>query len=93
MEQGDATSDKAQIAMGRFLERLTDFSRMEILGTCSAYDDDNRLLTTHVFARTLSEPRAYFHREFRKLDPEDLGASWGSGPRGRRSAWTSKAIT
>jgi hypothetical protein len=77
LEQGDATSDKAQVAVQTFLERLTDFSRMEILGTCSEYDDQNRLLASHLFGRTLSEPRGYYHREFRKVEPEGVGGSLG----------------
>ena len=32
---------------------------------------------THIFARTLSEPHAYFHREFRNLDPTNLANSLG----------------
>jgi hypothetical protein len=69
LRQGDATSDAAEAAVRRFCEQLTDFSRMEIAGLCSDYDEQNRLVTTNVFGRTRSEPRAYFHRQFRKLDP------------------------
>jgi len=77
LQQGDATGDKAELAVQTFLEKLTDFSRMEIVATCTAYDDANRLVVTHIFARTLSEPHAYFYREFRNLDPKDLGNSLG----------------
>ena len=40
LQQGDVASDKAQLAVQTFLEKLTDFSRMEIVATCSSYDDE-----------------------------------------------------
>jgi hypothetical protein len=49
LQQGDATSAKAEAAVQTFLEKLTDFSKMEIVATCSSYDDENRLLLSHVF--------------------------------------------
>ncbi|WP_227580386.1 neuraminidase-like domain-containing protein [Cellulomonas xiejunii] len=75
--QGDATGNAAEIAVRRFVEQLTDFSRMEIVGLCSTYDDENRLLVTNVFGRTSSEPHAYFHRQFRRLDPADRESALG----------------
>jgi Tc toxin complex TcA C-terminal TcB-binding domain/Neuraminidase-like domain/Salmonella virulence plasmid 28.1kDa A protein len=77
LQQGDASGAKAELALQRFLEQLTDFSKMEVVGTCSAYDDQNQLLITHIFARTLSEPHAYFYRQFRSLDPDDRANSLG----------------
>jgi hypothetical protein len=77
LQQGDVASDKAQLAVQTFLERLTDFSRMEIVATCSSYDENNRLQVTHIFARTLSDPRTYFYRQFRNLNPTDNTNSLG----------------
>ncbi|GHO97434.1 hypothetical protein KSF_074820 [Reticulibacter mediterranei] len=77
LQQGDATSDKAQLAMQTFLEKLTDFSKMEFVATSSSYDDDNRLLVTHIFARTLSQPHTYWYRQFRNLDPQNRSNSTG----------------
>lgn len=77
LQQGDVESDKAQFAVQTFLEKLTDFSRMEIVATCSSYDDNNRLEVTHIFARTLSEPYTYYYRQFRNLDPTNNSNSLG----------------
>lgn len=77
LQQGDVASDKAQLAVQTFLEKLTDFSRMEIVATCSSYDDNNRLEVTHIFARTQSEPHIYFYRQFRNLDPTNSTNSLG----------------
>jgi hypothetical protein len=77
LQQGDATGNAAEIAVRRFVEQLTDFSRMEIVGMCSTYDEQNRLLVTNVFGRPRSEPYAYFHRQFRRLDPADRDSALG----------------
>jgi hypothetical protein len=77
LQQGDVASDKAQLAVQTFLEKLTDFSRMEIVGTCSSYDENNRLEVTHIFARTLSEPYIYYYRQFRNLDRTNNANSLG----------------
>ena len=84
LQQGETTSDKAQIAVQTFLERLTDLSQLDVVATCSGYDDAGRLLITHVFARTLAEPHTYWHRQFIKQDVNDLKSS-----RGVWTAWTS----
>ncbi len=78
LQQGDATSEKAETAMQAFLEKLTDLSKVEVVATCSSYDDENRLLVTHIFARTLSEPHAYWYRQFRNLDPKNPMNSLGT---------------
>lgn len=77
LQQGDATSDKAQLAVQGFLEKLTDLSRMDVVATCSSYDDDGYLLVTHIFARTLAEPRTYWYRQFIKQDVKDPNSSLG----------------
>ena len=84
LQQGDVTSDKAETAVQTFLEKLTDLSKVEVVATCSSYGDvssttgdANCLLITHVFARTLSEPHAYWYRQFRNLDPTDPANSLG----------------
>ncbi len=77
LQQSDVSSDKAELAVQSFLEKLTDFSKMEMVATCSTYDDDNRLQTTHVIARTLSQPHSYFYRQFRNLNSLDSTNSLG----------------
>lgn len=77
LQQGDATSDKAELAVQGFLEKLTDLSRMDVVATCSSYDDDGYLLVTHIFARTLAEPHTYWYRQFIKQDVKDPTSSLG----------------
>lgn len=77
LQQGDATSDKAQLAVQGFLEKLTDLSRMDVVATCSSYDDNGYLLVTYVFARTTAEPHAYWCRKFIKQDVKNPTSSMG----------------
>lgn len=77
LQLGDATSDKAQAAVQTFLEKLTDLSRVDVVATCSDYDNVGRLLVTHVFARTLAEPHVYWYRQFIKQDSKDPTNSLG----------------
>lgn len=84
LQQGDVASDRAERAVETFLEKLTDFSHMDVVATCADYDENNRLLGTYLFARTPSEPRTYYYRHFRNLNPGDnsnaLGAWTGWKP-------------
>lgn len=77
LQQGDATSDKAQAAVQSFLEKLSDLSRVDVVATCSSYDEDGYLLVTHVFARTLAEPHTYWHRQFIKQEIKNPMSSLG----------------
>lgn len=77
LQQGDATSEKAQNALQMFLENLTDLSYVNVVATCSDYDDAGRLLVTHVFAKTLAEPYTYWYRKFIKQNVSDLSSSDG----------------
>lgn len=78
LQQGDANDVKAEAAVQKFLEALTDLSKVDIVATCSHYDDSRGHLLTHVFARSLSEPHTYWHRQFRNLDPGNARNSLGT---------------
>ncbi|MEX8518445.1 MAG: neuraminidase-like domain-containing protein [Leptothrix sp. (in: b-proteobacteria)] len=81
LQQGDTSSDKAELAVQSFLEKLADFSRMQTVSICSDYDDNNHLKSTYIFARTVYEPRIYYFRKFQILEPTNPSNSigvWGN---------------
>lgn len=62
LQQDDLTPERAQDAIYDYLLKLDETARMEPVGIADNFDDVTKKTTTHVFARTYSEPQHYFYR-------------------------------
>jgi peptidoglycan hydrolase-like protein with peptidoglycan-binding domain len=59
--QSDLNLETAEIALTKYLEKLDQVARLEIMGVLE--DRDAATKTVHVFARTYSSPHVYFYRQ------------------------------
>jgi hypothetical protein len=82
--QGDVTNDVAEDAFFKYLKRLEEIARLEIVSIyCESNALEPDLNTLHVIGRTSAKPHTYFYRRYRR----------GCGRRGRPSVHRSRAIT
>lgn len=72
--QSDLTRDAAELAFERYLEKLDQVARLDVVGVYHQEEVDQQgnkaVDLLHVFGRTTSPPHAYFYR--RRVD----GAAW-----------------
>ena len=57
--QSDVTMETAEAALGRYLEKLDQVARLQIVGICSQRGHKDIL---HVFGRTYTSPHVYYYR-------------------------------
>lgn len=82
--QGDVTGEKAEKALGNYLNKLDEVARLEVVGMYreTSYDLKNEIEygfeTLHIFGRTYSEPRTYYYRKYIKLGFAPTDGYWTS---------------
>ena len=62
LNQGELSNDNADTAFVRYLHKLHDVARLDIVASYYEFDPDTPVM--HVLGRTPSEPRRYFYRQW-----------------------------
>ncbi|WP_273457645.1 neuraminidase-like domain-containing protein [Nevskia ramosa] len=76
LNQGELTNENAESALVRYLHKLHDVARLQVLTTYYEFDADRPVM--HVLGRTPSQPYRYFYRQWiderswTPWDPVDL---------------------
>ncbi|MFP8778128.1 neuraminidase-like domain-containing protein [Hydrogenophaga sp. RWCD_12] len=73
LNQGELTNENAELAFTRYLHKLHDVARLDVVATYYEFDANEPVM--HVLARTPSEPYSYYYRQWvdeRHWTPWDL---------------------
>lgn len=73
LNQGELTNENAELAFTRYLHKLHDVARLDVVATYYEFDPNEPVM--HILARTPSEPYRYYYRQWvdeRRWTPWEL---------------------